>query len=412
MNSVVSLDRRSSERPIGAALWSLVAAGGNAVAGVIAARLLAPADRGILAVTLSAAGLLGTFCVLGTNVAFRALLPRDPRVTMVGFWRLTALLAGALAIPVLFVGTLVTSRLVDRAFMSLPGMVAFLAFGLANLLWFQTSESLAAIGQIRHAARISASGSALLALAMIGYSRLSVHSSFTVSLIYAGSLCAQVLVASRRLFPQFSLGGGGAGILLRRGPKMMGSHFGADLVYRADRYMLGALAGTASVGFYAVATTPAELLKIPVNAIAQYTLHEAARGKLRARALARTTIRWFLIELAVAGVAWPLAPFAIRILFGETYAPSVGPLRILLLAQVAIVPHLIYSRALVGLGATWPSSIAGLVGLAVLLGSGVYLMPRAGALGAAYASLAAYCAMSIVSVFLVLRHSTIKNGRS
>ena len=395
--------RQKAERPIGAAAWSVGAAAGNAVSGVLAARILAPSDRGLVAITITGAGLLGIVCGLGTNVAFRAQLPRDPRITMKGFWKLSLILLTVLALPALVLGSLATARLVDPAFATHQGIAAFVIFGIMNFLWFHVSESLSALGQIRSAAQTSAIGSFALACAMAAYASKGSSSAFAVSILYSGSLLLQTVLAGRSLVPHLTGPAGGSSVLLRTGPKLMGSHIGSDLVYRADRYLLGIWSSAASVGIYAVATTPAELVKIPVNAAGQYALYDAAKGSLHKSRLARTVLKWILATSLLIPIAWPLAPYVVNIVFGPEYLGSVAPFRILMIAQVVLVPHLILSRAMVGLGATWSASVSGGSGLAMMLAAGWALMPQYRAEGAAVACLLAYGTMSITSSVLIFR---------
>ena len=90
-------------------------------------------------------------------------------------------------------------------------------------------------------------------------------------------------------------------------------------------------------------------------------------------------------------------------LYGVQFAGAVTPFRILLGAQVLLVPFLILSRVLVGLGGRSSASLPGLAGLVVLVGVGAALMPSGGATGAAIACAAAYLTMSVTAA-LALRH--------
>lgn len=384
--------------------WTLIGVAGNALAGVVVARSLVPNDRGLVAITLSTAGLIGVASTLGSNAAFRAKFPQRSGVNMPGFAALTGILLLALCGPALIAGGIITGHLVDERLAAPAGLVAFAMYGSINFVWFQSREALNASGDIAFGAMISAIGSLALCAA-VSILALSVGMGpFAVVACYVLSVVLQMLCAFYRLRRHWhTFRPKGVVDLLRTGPKMLGFHFGQDLVFQADRYILGVLAGTTSVGFYAVAATPAELLRIPPRSSGQYVLLDAARGTLNARDLRSRTLTWVVVIAASVPILWLLAPVLIQLVYGVDYMGAVAPFRYLLIAQVMLVPYLIYSRAVVGLGATWSSSLSGVVGLLALIGASYLLVPNHGSTGAALAAACAYLAMSLTAVGVLLR---------
>lgn len=69
-------------------IWAMVSVACSLLSGIATARMPGPSDRGTLAVTLTVVGLLTLIGALGSNVAFRMLLPSDRRVTIGTFQRL------------------------------------------------------------------------------------------------------------------------------------------------------------------------------------------------------------------------------------------------------------------------------------------------------------------------------------
>jgi O-antigen/teichoic acid export membrane protein len=183
-------------------------------------------------------------------------------------------------------------------------------------------------------------------------------------------------------------------ILLKDGSRLLGLNLGQSLAYRADTVMLSALSSQHQVGLYAVAVTPASILRLPSTAVGQVAFHQAAAGDAGLRQiLARLAkLTGILIPLAVCG--WLLADWVIPFMYGAEYRDAVGAFRILLVAEIALAPFLVLSRTMAGSGNTWGASAAGLMGVAALVTSGAVLIPGQGAEGAAWASVIAYSAMS------------------
>lgn len=386
-----------------ATAWSLLAIAANAAAGILVARALMPADRGLVAIAISAASLIGVFAALGTNVTLRAQLPRNPDVNVSGFLRLSCWLLCAIVVPLLAICGLVTSNLVDSRFSTPAILSGFIGFGVVSFVWFQGREALAALGRITFGAAINACGSFILlpCIALLHY--FGVSSPSAVLGAYVASFAVQALVVLVSIREQLLEPGKGKRILLRDGPKMLGYHFGQDLVFQADRYAVGLFAGTGAAGLYAVAATPAELLRIPARTSGQFALLDAARGHIPKQHMWRSVGLWLALTVAPIPLLWAIAPWLIPFVFGSSYAPAVEPFRFLLLAQAALVPFLMLSRVLVGMGATWSASVSGLVGLLVLASSALVLMPEYGAVGAACAVGISYGAMSVVSILMVRR---------
>ena len=199
---------------------------------------------------------------------------------------------------------------------------------------------------------------------------------------------------------------------LKNGPKALGYHFGQNLIFRLDRYLLAALGGTSQAGIYAVAATPAELIKLPISAAGQFTLLNAARDQIPLRVVAKRAAVAVGVAAVCAAAGAVIVPFLIPIVYGEDFADASPIFLILILAQVLLAPYMIFSRALVGYGGRSSSSVVGVVGVLVLVGSILVLVPAWGAVGCAVAACAAYAAMSLTAVPLCVRASKRQQPRS
>lgn len=406
-NSGVSV---SESRPYGAVTpataWAAVAVLISAVTGVLTARALAPDSRGTLALVLSIAGVCVLAGALGTTAAIRAHLPRAKGVTARAYERLSAALLLPL-VSLLLIALLVAAGLLDASFASPAVAVAFVSYGIASFLSGQAFDLLNARGQIVESARYNAIGS-LGCLALVIVVTLSGATVATLVGCYAVAALLQFVLAMRRALRDRDAaeGSGGARILLRDGIRLLGLTLGQNLAYRADTVALGALSGEAQVGFYAVATTPAAVLRLPSIAVGQVAFHRAASGVSSAAGVVRPLLVLMAILVPLAVVGWVTADWLIPVLFGDAYRGAVQPFRILLLAELALAPFLVLGRAVAGLGGTWGASIPGVVGIGVLLVGAAILIPGLGAVGAAWASVAAYAVMSLAAALaLVFRRA-------
>src|SRR5690606_31889170 len=85
---------------------------------------------------------------------------------------------------------------------------------------------------------------------------------------YALSAAAQFVIGVVTIVGRNSPGArgtSGARVLLSDGVKLLGLNLGQSLTYRSDTILLGVLSEQSEVGLYAVATTPAGVMRIPSN---------------------------------------------------------------------------------------------------------------------------------------------------
>jgi O-antigen/teichoic acid export membrane protein len=176
---------------------------------------------------------------------------------------------------------------------------------------------------------------------------------------------------------------------------------------RLDVAILGAIAGPAVLGGYAVASKYAELLRLPGTALTWVFYPRLAKlERSRAGSVARRMIRPTLAGVAVAAV--PVALLAapvMRLLYGSSFGAAVTPAQVLVAGMVLAGGSGVASAYLYGRGTPGLNSLVLGAGLVITVVLDVTLIPRYGALGAAVASTAAYLSTDALLIGLLLRLS-------
>ena len=166
----------------------------------------------------------------------------------------------------------------------------------------------------------------------------------------------------------------------------------ALLNLRLDVAILGALAGPAVLGVYAVASKYAELLRLPGLAVT-YVLYPVFAREGRAVAAARTrallgraAALTVLAAIPLAAAAGPVLP----LLYGAAFRGATVPALILLAGLLGEGVAGLLTAYLYGIGRPGANSLAMAAGVAVTVALDLVLIPRHGATGAAVASAVAY----------------------
>ncbi|MFI0353920.1 oligosaccharide flippase family protein [Actinomadura sp. 9N407] len=169
------------------------------------------------------------------------------------------------------------------------------------------------------------------------------------------------------------------------------------LQLRFDMALLGALAGPKVLGVYTVASKFAELVQLPGLAL-NYVLYPDFARDDRAEATRRTK-RLILPALGVSVLtALPLALIAGTALpwvFGEVFDDAVVPTYIRLAGVVTFGVTGLIMAFLYGVGRPGAASAGQAIGLVVVVVSGVYLIPRYEAAGAAIATSVSFVATTV-----------------
>ena len=374
--------------------------------GIISARMLGPHDRGALALLIATVGMCSLVSGLGSSVALRVDLMRDPRIQIRSYAELSVCLAllqaAVVAGAVLALGELLG---LDRNHM-LPMMIGGILLGVSCFAAQQMLDAFNAIGWPSRSALLNSMGSlATLTVLLVTWrshpgllAALTAYAiGFAVVTVVGWILYArhatQVPVADPNVRNHL--------LLLRRGLRLLGLNLGPALAFKLDHYFVGAFAGVAATGVYSVAAAHTAPSQVASNSIGQVAFRDAAQDNLPNRKL---------LWMALAGVAtaggcavalWVAAPWFIPAVFGQAFQGSVPLIRILMVGQLALAPYLILSRAFTGRGSALISSGSGILLLVLLSGSLAVLTPPYGAIGAAWASVIAFAGSSLILALML-----------
>ena len=174
---------------------------------------------------------------------------------------------------------------------------------------------------------------------------------------------------------------------------------------RFDFVLLGALAGPAALGIYAVASKFAELMRLAPTAI-NYVLYPrfANLGSERAtlegrRLLPQATALTLLMTPLVAIIAF-VGP---ALLYGSAFRGAVAPAVIIILGLSIEGAAAVSSAYLLGVGRPGLNSIGMGVGATITVTLDLILIPKYGALGGAITSAITYAATTITLTFIAYR---------
>jgi len=179
------------------------------------------------------------------------------------------------------------------------------------------------------------------------------------------------------------------------------------LNYRLDMFLVAAFLTPGAVGYYSITVGIAEKLWMLPGAIATVlfprisSLQDKDANNLTPRVARHTFLIIFILSLILAILAKPL----IKILFGSAFLPSVTPLLILLPGIIALGGAKTLTADLAGRGKPQFGTYSSFVSLAVNIPLNLWLIPKWGIAGAAFASSVAYIIATIVVIIAFVKIS-------
>ena len=185
---------------------------------------------------------------------------------------------------------------------------------------------------------------------------------------------------------------------------------------RLDFAILGAMAGPAVLGVYAVASKYAELLRLPGTALTWvcYPRMAASTPEQAGRRARRLLVPGIGVIVAAAIPLALLTSPVTTLLYGQRFHEAVAPAQVLLVGMVLGGASGVASGYLYGRGRPGLNSLAMGCGVAVTVVLDLWLIPRFGAMGAAVASTVAYLTSDVLLIVLLLRvsaHHRVTVGR-
>ena len=172
------------------------------------------------------------------------------------------------------------------------------------------------------------------------------------------------------------------------------------LNYRLDMFMVALFLTTVSVGYYSIAVGIAEQLWMLPETIATVlfprisSIKDTEANNLTPRIARHTFFIIFILSLILAMLTVPM----IKILFGLDFLPSAVPLLILLPGIVALGGAKTLTADMAGRGKPQFGTYSSFVSLAVNIPLNLWLIPRWGISGAAFASSIAYIVATLVVI--------------
>lgn len=175
--------------------------------------------------------------------------------------------------------------------------------------------------------------------------------------------------------------------------------------YRADQWILGAIAGARELGHYSIAVAWAELLFYVPGVISLLLRPDVVRAD-RVHAVAiigRSVRRCLLLSMLGAGMLIVAAPALCVDVFGPQFQGSIDDLRVLALGGIPIAVLVMLSNAMIAQRRPLLAGSGDGSALVVTLALDILLIPVLGGLGAAIATTAAYLVGSLVLTVVFVR---------
>jgi O-antigen/teichoic acid export membrane protein len=364
-----------------------------AALGILTARLLGPAGKGVYALPMIQAGLVATvFGGLASATSYYLLnTTAGPRAA------LTAAIQAAIPLTILAAAGICAVAALGGAWWAVPAAIGSLpATAAINI----------AIGYIVGIKRVRFATTLTLActlsnLALAGLGLFLVARTPQIAIVaWITSLSAVAAIAlGTILLHAWRTPAGTERISLPAYLRLAGKVGAVGVVtllnYRADLYIVALFLPLAALGIYTVAISAAESLLVPTQIAALVTSpHIGGLPREAAAQLAARCVRNNLLgALPVCGFIFAFSPFLIQLLYGTAFLPLVPALRILLVGVVALSlgspVSTYYTLKLAKPEVTFAIASCSAI---LCIACSLWLVPRMGIAGAAIASTVAYIA--------------------
>lgn len=401
-------------RTAGQGLIAAVATqGALAVTGILQARDLGPANRGLLALVMLVPIILGLIGTLGVPISATYAVAKDPRILrpLVKLLRKVILIQCAVLVPV--------CAAISFAVVSPSGggsSLAATAFAIGITPALLAYEYMVAILQGAHRSRLYYSLRVLpsmlwlvtLVVAAVLDQLTVVTASLSCTLSYSiaaaiGGICVHRLSEHARgneehpAPPLWTLVTFGMRGLIGTTPIMS--------TYRLDQAIVGLFLTTIALGHYVVAISFTNLPLFIALSIGAMAYAEIAR-KGPGLAARHTLWRYFWITIGInfciVAALWFLTPWLLPALFGDEFRSAVPITQILLINALLVSAQRITIECSRGLGRPGVGSLSEIALLVTLLPLSAILVPSHGVIGLSWALVLASAIGFGVSLFGVL----------
>jgi O-antigen/teichoic acid export membrane protein len=377
------------------------------VASVLLARMLGPADRGLLALELSIVDFAYALVCLGLPISVEYHAGRGARPgRLLGNTLLYGLVLAAVVVPLAW---LLRGEIADVFGHGEGGATWVLAGALVPLTFLQWTSSNQLSGSLRFgyfnglliATRIVYMGLAI-ALLLVG---LRVSAGLVAAAVGAVVMilgAARVILRDERLGLDRALFGG----MLRYGARLQVGALFQILNFRLDVIILQFFKPLAEVGYYIVAQVVAELVTRLSSAFQSSVLplvsaaeDDEGRDRTTLSALRHQAVLTAAAILAIAA----LGPVLLIVGFGPRFHASIVPMLVILPGIWFLNTGTVVNASLGGRGRPGLTSLLSGIALVVTVALDVALIPPFGAVGAAVASSCAYAAYGTTALVVAGR---------
>lgn len=371
-------------------------------------RALGPAEYGRYSWAVSFASLFGALATLGMDSLVVRDLTREPGRSgeILGTAQAMRVAAGAVAWAAASVAAFAFRE--DAPSRSLVAIVGassvFLGAGVFEL-WFQSRLATrgTAIGRVVVAVAVQVTrGGLILAAAPTWAFGLLYTASNALTAATAWALFLRLRGPEGRL----TVSAARTRALARDTVPLALAGLAIVIYFKVDQVLLVSLVGDHENGLYAPAAMLSEVFYFLPLAIggSAFPLIVRARDELAPEAF-RLRLQQFYDAMAALGyaVAIPMALLAgpiVLLLFGPAYADTAGILRVHVASFLFTTLGIARGRFLIADGRTWFAFASTALGALANVGLNLLLIPRHGALGAAWATVAAYAFSNYLSGFL------------
>jgi O-antigen/teichoic acid export membrane protein len=386
----------------------------NLLTGILIARVLGPIGRGELTAVVMPPQLIGWAFAMGCGqaVAFHHSRHPDDGSRLFGTWLVIvlplatlSLLAGELYVHFALAAQSPATTRLAAIYMAMVTAVVFgeLVYG------FLLADQSFILYRVLALAQPSLTALADIVLWRTG--SLSVRSAAIATAIplVAGLATATYVTVSRTGIgkPSFTLGGSTAWYGFRAHGTTLSDLFNV----RLDLLIIPAFLAASSVGFYAVASTASGLVVSLAGALAIMVLPLAARNPMDPSSVIRLTQGTVVLAFGLVVAAEVLAPFAVKVVYGGSFAPSVPIIRLLLPGTGLYAIAAVLRGALYAANRPLVATVSYGLGLIVtVIGLGIFLKPG-GLVAAAMVSTVAYSVVFGSTVIAFVRLTGIGLGR-
>ncbi len=382
------------------------------IASILLARLLGPADRGLLTIMLLASSLPVAFASFGLPMAmcYFVARPETRRGTVLGHSLAYAALLGAVFIPVFTIwgdeiADVIAHGRGDEAWWLVGVLVpvTFLSYTTTSHIWGRLDIPYGTVLMV--VSRVLHLGAVVLGVGLLGF---GVTGGLMATLLSLGLIfVAGLPILLRDGLPTFHAPSFGR--MLRYGVLIQIGTIAGLLNARLDVLVLQHYRPLDEVGHYVVAATVAEVVTILAIGFQGTIMPVMTREGPEGRASASTAAlihHNLLALLAVVAVA-VLGPLLVLYVFGPEYRDALEPMFILLPGMVFLGAGMVGAGDLQGRGRPGAASLLALMAAAVTIGLDVAFLPSFGVPGAAVASLIAYVLFGFASVWALARVSGV-----